>query len=217
MSLGVRSSLAIGGAVLYAGGIDGTLRAYDLTTPAAPVLVGFRSEPRSIARELLVDGTRLAVLGPNGIEVLDVHDPASIGAVAYYCGDMPGEDAPRASFRDGVCGLAAGIGDYTLLRFDGATLGVDAGPLRPESPALTPSPNPARGAVSFSAPGLAGAGDLAIFDTTGRCIRATRVEAARVTWDARDESGRPVAAGLYLARLRDDHGVVRVGRVAIVR
>ena len=219
LSLGARSSLAIGGSVLFAGGDDGTLRAYDVTSPAAPVLVGTRSEPRSIAAELIVDGTRLAVLGPNGVEVLDVHDPTSFGAIAYYCADMPGGDAPRASFRDGVCGLAAGIGDYTLLRFDGATLGVDPGSPRPVMPALTltPSPNPARGAVSFSAPGLAGAADLTIFDTAGRCIRTTRVQASQVRWDTRDESGRPVAAGLYLARLHDDHGGVRIGRVAVVR
>lgn len=217
LSLGGRSSLAIGGSTLYAGGADGTLRAYDLTTPAAPVLIGFRSEPRSIAEELVVDGTRLAVLGPNGIEVLDVHDPSSMGAVAYYCADMPGTDTPHASFRDGVCGLAAGIGDYTLLRFDGATLGVATGAPRFQPGVLRATPNPARGAVSFSAPGVGAAGRLEIFDTSGRCVRSTRLDGASLGWDARDGSGRPVPAGVYLARFQSDEGTLHTGRVAIVR
>jgi hypothetical protein len=69
------------------------------------------------------------------------------------------------------------------------------------------TPNPARGEVgmSFTLPAT-GPARLALFDAAGRRVR-TLVDGERplgrtaLRWDGRDESGSPVGAGLYWARL----------------
>jgi hypothetical protein len=62
---------------------------------------------------------------------------------------------------------------------------------------------------------------LRIYTPDGRLVRrlangaAARGESTAV-WDGRDDAGRNVAAGVYLARLQTDHGVVAT-RVCLVR
>src|SRR5262245_3180424 len=97
------------------------------------------------------------------------------------------------------------MGTFTFTRTDVVGVG-------PETPASTisfarPSPNPAFRSVSlcFSLPRAAVA-HLAIYDATGRRVRqlASGMQPAgerALTWDLRDEAGRAVGAGLYLARL----------------
>ncbi len=61
-------------------------------------------------------------------------------------------------------------------------------------------PNPARRAIRFELPGGQGSREIEILDTAGRLI-------ARITpgsfpeWDGYDQRGRPVPAGIYLARV----------------
>src|SRR5206468_1909146 len=72
--------------------------------------------------------------------------------------------------------------------------------------ALTVTPNPARGAVSFSLASGEG-GVIDVFGVTGRRIaRLPLVAGAPARWDGRDERGRPVPDGLYLARLAGRDG-----------
>jgi hypothetical protein len=73
-----------------------------------------------------------------------------------------------------------------------------------------PSPNPARVslALRFTLPRAAGI-ELAIFDAAGRRVRTLASGdhasgAHAIAWDLRDERGRAVGAGLYLARLDAD-------------
>lgn len=86
------------------------------------------------------------------------------------------------------------------------TLGVQGGNARVFFLAA-PQPNPARGGATLRY-GLARAArvQLALYDAAGRLVRtladgprAAGEQAAR--WDSRDDSGRVVAPGLYLARL----------------
>ena len=72
-----------------------------------------------------------------------------------------------------------------------------------------PFPNPASGPVelSYELQGPGAPVELTIFSVDGRVIR--RLDAApgaagehRLTWDAADERGRPVASGVYLVRGR---------------
>jgi hypothetical protein len=70
---------------------------------------------------------------------------------------------------------------------------------------LTPIavPNPLRTATTlFPASGTtSGDHEILVLDLSGRLIRRfVNVGPAGVTWDARDNDGRPVAAGVYLAR-----------------
>lgn len=84
------------------------------------------------------------------------------------------------------------------------------------------APNPARGRVSlsFSLP-AAGHARLAVYDTQGRLSR-TVVDGPLAAgphtagWDLRDDSGRALAPGLYLARLATPAGTL-VRRLAIVQ
>jgi len=77
-----------------------------------------------------------------------------------------------------------------------------------------PSPNPTSGPamLSFSLP-YAGEADLAIFDAAGRRV-ASPLRAAlsagphAVEWDGRADDGRPLAAGLYFARLVTAQGAI---------
>ncbi len=70
-----------------------------------------------------------------------------------------------------------------------------------------PTPNPASraAALRFTLP-VAGDVSLVVYDANGRAVR-TLADGARAagahdaTWDLRDDAGRPVAAGLYFAKL----------------
>ena len=74
--------------------------------------------------------------------------------------------------------------------------------------------------VSFKAPGSAGSTHVAVFDVLGRWVRtlaggAQAPSSSTITWDGRDDTGRPVAAGVYLILLRDedDTDVLKVVRI----
>ena len=88
-----------------------------------------------------------------------------------------------------------------------------------------PSPNPARQStrLDFSSPPADGAVTLTIHDISGRRVR-TLVKDGRgadgsgATWDLRDDAGRAVPPGLYMARLvQKNSGRVSVRRVIVVR
>ena len=77
-----------------------------------------------------------------------------------------------------------------------------------------PSPNPTHGTIrlSFDLP-RSGPARLEVFDLSGRRVGqvmdATLAPGRYVrAWDARDASGRAVASGLYLVRLRASGGEV---------
>jgi hypothetical protein len=85
----------------------------------------------------------------------------------------------------------------------------------PRAFSLAPAyPNPFNPSttISFSLP-APGHASLAVHDITGRKVRTLAsgsldAGAHSITWDSRDDSGKPVASGVYLARLQSD------GRVA---
>jgi uncharacterized membrane protein len=75
-----------------------------------------------------------------------------------------------------------------------------------------PSPNPSSSAtrLEFALPAAASV-DLSVYDASGRRVTTlmhSELPAGRraVTWDGREASGRPVAAGLYFARLVTPQG-----------
>ncbi len=85
------------------------------------------------------------------------------------------------------------------------------------------SPNPARGSLFFQGTvAQGGKVTMRIHDVAGRLVRevVTRRSGAgsfRITWDGRDESGRPAASGLYLARFdREGHSIGR-RRIILLR
>jgi hypothetical protein len=99
---------------------------------------------------------------------------------------------------------------------------VDPTPRTPPSLALRASPVPARGSVRLDVAWPADApGRVEIFDLAGRRVitlhdgMAVAGEAA-LAWDVRDASGRPVAAGVYLVRVRQGAEAV-TERVVVLR
>jgi hypothetical protein len=86
-----------------------------------------------------------------------------------------------------------------------------------------PAPNPAAGAVQLGfAIGEGETGSIEIFDLAGRSVR-TLVEqrvgpvSSGIQWDLKDNHGRPVATGIYFARLETEstkanRRIVLIGR-----
>jgi hypothetical protein len=69
-----------------------------------------------------------------------------------------------------------------------------------------PNPFGAFTSIGFSLP-RPGVMDLSVYDLSGRLVRTlaggvVSDGAAVVTWDGRDERGRPAASGVYFCRLR---------------
>jgi len=110
---------------------------------------------------------------------------------------------------------------YAVLGPDGTT--AVGGPRLPATLWLSPpNPNPASGGATlrFGLPRAANV-DLAIYDPSGRRVRqlvADDMAAGErsAAWDARDDSGAPVGAGLYFARLRAG-GETRIVRFTVLR
>jgi len=95
---------------------------------------------------------------------------------------------------------------YAMQVLEAGTVDVAGSPAG-ELAFLSPSPNPARGALAlrFVLPRAASM-RMAIYDVTGRRVRelasgARPAGEQRIAWDLRDQRGRAVGPGLYFARL----------------
>lgn len=116
--------------------------------------------------------------------------------------------------------VAVPAGIVTIEEFDHLTAVPAAAPGAPAL-RLVAGPNPSTGAIVLTAEGRRDgmAARLMIWDAAGRRLvnRNLAPGEARVTWDARDAEGAPVAAGVYFARLVEgtrvaDVKVVQIGR-----
>jgi hypothetical protein len=111
---------------------------------------------------------------------------------------------------------------FAMIVLTQQTLAVDPGIPGPAVTFSRPSPSPARGPVTlrFALPHEA-AVQLAIYDAAGRRVRelvsgTQPAGAHEISWDLRDESGRPVPAGVSFARLEVD-GQALIGKVVTLR
>jgi hypothetical protein len=185
---------------------DGGLLVMDVSDPADPVLLSRLRTPR-FAMSVWVDGDLAYVADEEenaGLQVVDVSDPAAPFTVGYFQADrvsdlelIRGHLLVASWFEPLVvapleCG-AAPVGDGSIL--DPAPVG------------LSWSANPGRdgGALAVTLP-RAGHLRLAVCDAQGRLVR--RVHDGKLPggvhgfrWDGRDANGRPVAGGVYFARL----------------
>ena len=135
-----------------------------------------------------------------------VPGPASL-VVAQATTGFFDAGAPAAFYKLSAVDLHGNESPFTLLQPGGTT---DApGRTIPREVFLAPvAPNPVRGAATLRF-GLPREGDveLALFDSQGRRMRVL-VSGEQpagefdLRWDGRDESGRPIASGLYFVRLR---------------
>ena len=96
-------------------------------------------------------------------------------------------------------------------------MGAEEGPTHLQSAgldlAIFPNPMTTHGTLRFSATNAHGDATVAILDATGRQVRSLgRVtldeNPGEITWDGRNDSGRPVEAGTYFAYLADGRGAI---------
>jgi hypothetical protein len=94
----------------------------------------------------------------------------------------------------------------TFAVFSNTVTGVSVATASPPAASVHAAPNPFRTDVAFRfALPRAGVFDVAVYDVTGRLIRRLgsgprELGEHRLSWDGRDEAGRSVASGVYLAR-----------------
>lgn len=159
--------------------------------------------------------------GPRGFDVEVEADGAVPGArVCAMLGDralaIATTDASGRAHLEFPEG-SAGNADLTVTAPDGARFegSLAVGAVTAVAPGVTagfrfdlPQPNPAFGAARFAGVSEAPAA-LDLFDVGGRRVRSFAIApgAFALRWDLRDTAGRPVAPGLYLARLVSPQGV----------
>ena len=131
-------------------------------------------------------------------------------------GIRPGESGPKLI-------IVRPNGEITIQNRDPATAGVEPPIPAPLSDLRPAVPNPARRMtrLDFSQP-IQGPVTLTIHDLSGRNVRTLvrngrGADGAGAAWDLRDDEGRAVPAGLYLARLVRKDGRASVRRVIVLR
>lgn len=70
--------------------------------------------------------------------------------------------------------------------------------------ALVVHPNPARGAVRFTAGAMTPGSSALVFTVDGRRLARLPLDQGRATWDGRDSGGRVVPPGIYLVRVEGE-------------
>jgi hypothetical protein len=81
-------------------------------------------------------------------------------------------------------------------------------------------PNPFNAKTLISLDGEVHAGNLAIYDVTGRMVRSFPLDenTRSVTWDGADASGQPVASGTYFYSVNfDDYGTAAVRKMTLLK
>ena len=100
--------------------------------------------------------------------------------------------------------------------------GVDVPRLTVATLSLSTFPNPARDRVDIRLAGVGPAGGrVRIHDVAGRLVRNLTVspgggDVAALSWDARNESGFPVPAGVYYV-VAQSHGETRATKIVLVK
>lgn len=222
------AALAIADQHLYVVDPYNQFLVFDLADPAQPEPLAALELPDPNPYQqvveilgLVIEGTTAYVGGPAGVSAVDLSDPAQ----PAFLGFLP-VTFSALGYLAQVPVIAAGQVvvpfDYyfgarvVLLPLHCTTTAVSETP--PASGALRAWPNPFNPRVTFSFT-LASAqtAEFAIYDLAGRrvAVLADGTLAAgphAVVWDGADTTGRALASGVYLARLRagDRHDLTRV-------
>ncbi len=188
----------LGDNLLYAAA--GSLRVIDISNLLAPFeLASVSAAVQGL--ELGPDGFLYVARNGAGVSAFDLSNPALPALVANY------DTADNALAVATAPGLAFVADNSALIAFrTGDATAAPATPL-PAALALAAYPNPfnPRTELAFSLPG---AGDLRVevFDLGGR--RVARIAAGpqaageqRLRWDGKDDAGRALPSGVYLARI----------------
>lgn len=207
------TDLLVDGTTLYAASSDQQgFYVVDVSAPQSPLLVHYERTPGYGITDLaLANGFLYASPWKGGVDIYDVATPA----------------APRlvGTAHPGVVRDLAVQGELLLVT-EAGRLSVlsrhEPGPLvaTPEFPVredrLRVAPNPTTGVASIDLGGRTISG-ADLYDVAGRLVR--RIEAPAgdaLTWDGRNERGRPVAPGVYVLRMRTPEGA-QSARIVVTR
>lgn len=95
---------------------------------------------------------------------------------------------------------------YLERALNGSLVDVGDPPPAPRAGLLRAFPNPARGAVHFTADYVRArrGGSVDVFSADGRRVARIPLDGVQVSWSGRDPAGRALPSGLYFARLDDE-------------
>jgi hypothetical protein len=153
-----------------------------------------------------VSGNALAVLANNGDGTFAAPDTYAVGTRPWDC--------VAADFnRDGALDLAcANYNSNNVAVLFATGLGVSNPSLITPRSALSVFPNPFHKVLSINCKLQTADCKLRIYDAQGRLVRVLCLPQSlapnpySLTWDARDNSGRRVAPGLYFVTIANDNG-----------
>jgi hypothetical protein len=217
--------LYLGGDLVYsASGLSGELMKLDKwPSGLASIIVG---GPDAFAENR--SGISAATRGVASVLIVDLGDvvggPLQIDSFRIIADDPVLHVDTYLRFElHGADIVAFSIKEETLVPAIGVLLGTGVPSTLADGASLRIFPNPSAGGpinVSFRLPASQSVG-LSVFDGAGRRVRSIEagVLAAgprSITWDGRDDSGRPVAAGAYFLRL-DSGGERQAGRLMLIR
>jgi photosystem II stability/assembly factor-like uncharacterized protein len=206
------------------GGYDRTMRAAVLHTSNGGAGWTEQSLPTS-AKYLravdFIDGLNGWACGRNGT-IVHTSDGGANWESQYCPSDTTLFDI---QFADAQHGLIAG-NNIVLYTTDGGAHwmtglgGIEERPRieRPQAVRLRAATNPARGRAVFEVNGIEGSA-LVVYNALGVSVRTLRGpvrSGSVVVWDGRDDSGRSVAGGLYLAQVRGA-GQLGVARFVLLK
>jgi hypothetical protein len=146
-----------------------------------------------------------------------LHARALTGAESFDFTDRIGELWSRTS-GDGAWTRRTGEAlCFKLVGLPSAVIGVPPAPRAPL--ALRVSPNPVRGEARVAWSGAAGRVRFEVHDARGRRVGggASGSASGGWTWRVADDSGTPLAAGVYFVRATDESGRTGRERVVVVR
>lgn len=202
------------GDVLYVTSSNHGLQVFDISDPQDADQIAFVRTP-SYPGPMVKHGRHLHVaVGTSGVFVFDVIDPSA----PTWAGSVEITTLDLALAGDVVCALTYEQGLWLLPT---ACVASHASPLpSPAGVKAFPNPSSSGSSVRFTT-ARQGTVMVSIHDVRGRLI--SRLESRNflpgdhdVAWDGLDSAGRPVPAGVYLARIATPDGAF-TSRMAVVR
>ncbi len=222
---GLADQIIVQGSFAYLCDIYG-LVTVDISDPESPSPTGRYISPTYMEDIDLVGEYVYATTGEGGLSILDVSDPGNPRRIGGYFAGMP---CHRCGVGEEVLMIKQGnlLELNTRLRLLPLQCGSDV-PARESTPLL-----PSRDVVSFPNPAIRESMiqfelatpsqvRVSVHDMNGRRLRTLADRSMdrgdhRIAWDGRDDTGRLLAAGIYLLRVETADGRIHTGRSILLR